>query len=67
MHLSNIIGIGLVLLGSASMIISAIQHKRFVASLPVVDLPPMHNVTFPIALSCILGTLGFLLAIYLAL
>ena len=66
-HLSNIIGIGLVLLGSASMIISAIQHKRFVASLPVVDLPPMHNATFPIALACILGTLGFLLAIYLAL
>jgi putative membrane protein len=66
-HLSNLIGIGLVLLGSASMIISAIQHKRFVASLPVIDLPPMHNATFPIALSCILGALGFLLAIYLAL
>jgi putative membrane protein len=66
-HLSNVIGIGLVLLGSASMIISAIQHKRFVASLPVIDLPPMHNASFPIALSCILGTLGFLLAIYLAL
>ncbi len=66
-HLSNLIGIGLVLLGSASMIISAIQHRRFVASLPLIDLPPMHNATFPIALSCILGALGFLLAIYLAL
>lgn len=66
-HLSNLIGIGLVLLGAASMVISAIQHRRFVVSLPVIDLPPTHNVTFPIALSCILGALGFLLAIYLAL
>ena len=49
------------------MVISAIQHRRFVVSLPAIDLPQVHNVTFPIALSCILGALGFLLAIYLAL
>lgn len=66
-HLSNLIGIGLVLLGAASMLISAIQHRRFVVSLPAIDLPQAHNATFPIALSCILGALGFLLAIYLAL
>jgi putative membrane protein len=65
-HLSNLIGIALVLLGAISMIVAATQHHRFVASLPAVDLPKAHSRTFPIALALLLGALGFLLAVYLA-
>jgi len=66
-HFSSAIGIALVLLGAVSMIVSAIQHRRFVLSLPVGDIPRMHNRAFPLALAFILGALGLLLAIYLAL
>ena len=65
-HLSNGIGIALVLLGAVSMIFAAIQHRQFVSSLPAVDIPPMHNRAFPVALAFILGSLGLLLALYLA-
>jgi putative membrane protein len=53
MHFSSGIGITLVLLGAVCMIFAAIQHRRFVLSLPVL-------------LALILGLLGVLLAIYLA-
>jgi putative membrane protein len=65
-HFSNGIGIALVLLGAVSMIFAAIQHHRFVLSLPVDDVPQMHNRAFPVVLAVILGSLGLLLAVYLA-
>jgi putative membrane protein len=65
-HFSSGIGIALVLLGAVSMIFAAIQHRRFVLSLPVDDVPQMHNRAFPIVLAFILGMLGLLLAVYLA-
>jgi putative membrane protein len=65
-HFSSGIGIALVLLGAVSMIFAAIQHRRFVLSLPVDDVPQMHNRAFPVVLAFILGTLGLLLAVYLA-
>ncbi len=65
-HFSNAIGIVLVLLGAATMIFSAIEHRRYVATLPIVDLPPMHNRAFPVALALLLGMLGLALAVYLA-
>jgi putative membrane protein len=66
-YFSSGIGIALVLLGAVSMIFAAIQHRRFVLSLPVSDLPPLYSRAFPIILALILGSLGLLLAIYLAL
>ena len=66
-HLSTGIGIALVLLGAVSMIIAAIQHRRFVLSLPVGDLPKVHTRAFPVVLALVLGSLGLLLAVYLAL
>jgi putative membrane protein len=66
-HFSSGIGMALVLLGDVSMIFAAIEHRRFVLSLPFGDLPPMHNRAFPVALALILGSLGLLLAAYLAL
>jgi putative membrane protein len=65
-HFSSGIGMALVLLGAVSMIFAAIPHRRFVLSLPVGDLPPTHNRAFPVALALILGSLGLLLAVYLA-
>ena len=66
-HFSSGIGIALVLLGAGSMIFAAIQHQRLVSTLPIADLPPFHNRAFPVVLAFILGLLGLLLAVYLAL
>jgi len=63
---SSAIGIALVLLGAVSMIFAAIQHRHFVSSLPAADIPPVHNRAFPVVLALILGSLGLLLALYLA-
>jgi len=65
-HLSTGIGIALVLLGAGSMIFAAIQQRGYASTLPVGDLPPLHNRAFPVALALILGTLGLALAAYLA-
>ncbi len=64
--LSSGIGIALVLLGAVSMIFAAIQHRRFVSTLPPADIPLVHNRAFPVVLALILGSLGLLLALYLA-
>lgn len=64
-HFSSSIGIALVLLGAISMIFAAIQHRRFIMSLPAGGLPRLHNQAFPIVLALILGALGILLAVYL--
>jgi putative membrane protein len=63
--LSNAIGIALVLAGSLAMIVPAIQHRGFVASLPPGDLPPSHSRAFPVRLALALGLLGLVLAVYL--
>jgi putative membrane protein len=65
-HFSNVVGIALVLLGAVSMLFAAVQHRRFVMALPVVDLPPSHNRGFPVVLALLLALLGFALAVYLA-
>ena len=65
-HFSSGIGIALVLLGAVSMLFAAIQHHRYVLSLPVGDIPQRHQRAFPVILALILGSLGLLLAGYLA-
>lgn len=65
-HFSNAIGIALVLLGAATMLFSAVQHRRYIATLPSVDIPPLHSRAFPVALALLLGFLGLALAVYLA-
>lgn len=66
LHFSNAIGIALVLLGATSMVFAAVQHRGYVATLPVADLPTSHNRTFPVAMALVLGTLGLALVVYLA-
>ena len=65
-HFSSAMGITLVLLGAVCMIVAAIEHRGFVASLPAGDLPRTHPRAFPVIVAFILGSLGLLLAIYLA-
>jgi len=63
---SNITGIALVLVGSACMILGAVQHRSYVATLPPADVPRSHTPLYPIALALILAALGLALAVYLA-
>ena len=65
-HFSNVVGIALVLIGVTAIVFAAIQHRGFISTLPIADLPPSHNRTFPVILALVLGLLGLALAIYLA-
>src|SRR5215471_15469958 len=47
-HVSNTVGIALVVLGVAIMLVAAFQHRAFVAALPPSDLPPSHHRGFPV-------------------
>ena len=63
---SNIVGIALVLIGTACMFLGAIQHRSYVATLPPADIPRSHDPLYPVLLAAFLGVLGIGLAIYLA-
>lgn len=62
---SGIVGIALVLVGTACMILAAIQHRSYVATLPPADVPRTHDPIYPILLSLFLAALGIALAFYL--
>src|SRR5260221_14002596 len=64
--LSNIVGIGLVLVGTACMILGAFQHRSYVKTLPPADIPRSHSAVYPISLAIFLAVLGLVLAVYLA-
>jgi putative membrane protein len=65
-HVSGIVGISLVVLGAVAILFAAIQHRAYVLSLPVGDLPASYNRTFPLVVAALLGSLGLALAVYLA-
>ena len=48
------------------MALGAIQHRRFVATLPPLDVPRTSSGAFPLVLALMLGALGLVLAVYLA-
>jgi putative membrane protein len=64
--LSNVVGIGLVIVGTACMILGAHQHRSYVATLPPADIPRSHSAIYPISLAVFLAILGAVLAVYLA-
>ncbi len=66
-NLSNGVGVALVLVGTACMILGAVQHRSYVATLPAEDVPRSHDPRYPIALALFLATLGVALAVYLML
>ena len=65
-HFSNSVGIALVLVGVASMLVAAFQHRSFLSSLPPTDIPSSHFRHFPVLVALGLGVLGVVLAAYLA-
>jgi putative membrane protein len=65
-RLSNAVGIALVLIGVACMILSAVQHRSYVSTLPPADVPRSHAAIYPITLCVVLAVLGVALAVYLA-
>jgi hypothetical protein len=56
-----------VLIGVGCLVLGAIQHRSFVATLPAIDVPRSHAAIYPIVLSLLLAVLGLVLAVYLAL
>ena len=65
-HLSGVVGIALVVLGAVAILFAAYQHRKYVLSLPVSDLPVSINRAFSLVVAAVLGALGLVLALYLA-
>jgi putative membrane protein len=62
---SAMLGVSFVVVGAVAILVATIQHKRFVATLALADLPASYNRGFAVLLSAIVGVLGLLLAAYL--
>jgi len=65
-QVSNVVGIALVLIGVGCLVLGAVQHRSYVATLPPADVPRSHAAVYPLALSVVLAALGLVLAVYLA-
>lgn len=63
--LSAALGVAFVIVGALAILASAVQHRRFVATLPRADLPRAYSRVFALLLSLIIGALGVVLAGYL--
>jgi putative membrane protein len=63
--LSAALGIAFVIAGTLAIVVAAVQHRRFVATLPQADLPRDYSRTFALVLSLLVGLLGMGLAAYL--
>lgn len=65
--LSTGLGIVFVIVGSLTILVAAIQHGRFVATLSPPDLPPAYSRKIAVFLSLLVAALGFALSGYLSL
>ena len=63
--LSAGLGVAFVIAGTLAIFAAAVQHQRFVATLPQADLPRAYSRAFALVLSLLVGTLGVVLAGYL--
>ncbi len=64
---SHFIGVFLVAIGSLSMAAAAIQHGRFVATLPEVDRPASYSRTWAVWIASLITLASVALGVYLAL
>lgn len=62
---STLIGVGLVLLGSAAMALAAWHHYQFCRTLPATSLPPRAPLQWTVAFAAVLAAVGAALAAYL--
>jgi putative membrane protein len=63
--MSVFFGVAFVIAGTSAIVLAAVQHQRFVATLPQVDLPRGYSRVFAVVLSLFVGALGLALAAYL--
>lgn len=63
--MSAFLGVAFILVGAFAIVFSAIQHKRFIATLPTSELPAGYSKGFAILLSIVMSALGAVLAFYL--
>lgn len=63
--LSAALGIAFVVVGALAIVVAAVQHQRFAATLPLADLPGAYSREFALLLSLLIGALGLGLAGYL--
>ena len=63
--LSAALGVAFVIAGTLAIVVAAIQHRRFVATLPQADLPRAYSRAFALVLSILVAVLGMILAGYL--
>lgn len=64
---SDILGLSLVLFGATAMAAAAVQHGRFIATLPEHDRPAEYSRHFALWISAFVSAASFILAGYLAL
>jgi putative membrane protein len=62
---SAALGIAFVLAGAAASLLATQQHRRFVATLPLADLPRSYSGKFGAAFGFFIGAAGIFLAVYL--
>ncbi len=65
--MSNVIGILLVLAGTASILLATREHRAFLRTLPAADRPAGRDGRLHEGLATFLGVLGILLTLYLVL
>jgi len=63
--ISAALGIAFVLAGALACLVATVQHRRFVAGLPQVDLPKSYSGAFGAAFGFFIGMAGLVLALYL--
>jgi len=63
---SAVLGVLFVLAGALLILVATVQHRRFIATLPMADLPGSYSGRFAVAVSAVIGVLGVVLAAYLA-
>ncbi|MDX2227005.1 MAG: DUF202 domain-containing protein [Verrucomicrobiae bacterium] len=63
--LSNLIGIALVLVGTITILVSSLQHRNYLKTLTVDELPPQYHTGVTFFLSNSLVAIGLVIAVYL--
>ena len=62
---SNPLGIFFVVIGAVAIAAAAVQHGRFIATLPEIDHPASYSRSWALWVSALVSFASFLLAVYL--
>lgn len=64
-HFSFIVGAAFILMASFLAAFSSIQHRRILASLKPIEIPPGYNISMGMLVNIVVCILGLLLMLYL--